>query len=135
MPVIHTNNNRVVADVPGPDDVFVQVVWFGESEDGIHRKAFEGPVEPIENYEDTLAWAVEKAGLMAQPLYVLPMTGVDVLRTERARQGVANMTGQQLGELRREVVATLAQILRDSNDPAVRAEAYGVLEDMKVVRP
>jgi hypothetical protein len=134
MPIMQANNNRVIADDPGPDDAFVQVVWFGLSEDGIHRNAFEGPVEPIENYEDTLAWAVEMAGQMAQPLYVVPMTGVEVLRTERMRQSVANLTDQQRGELRREVIALLVNVMRDSNDPTVRADAHSILVDMKVIK-
>jgi hypothetical protein len=72
---------------------------------------------------------------MAQPLYVVPMTGVEVLRTERMQQGMASLTDQQRGELRQQVVATLVSVMRDSDDPAVRADAYKVLEDMKVVRP
>lgn len=128
-------HGRVAADEPGPDDTHVQVVWFGPPQDGLHRKIFEGPVEPIENYDAVVAWATEMSKAMVYPLYVVPMTGVQALRTERLRQGVANMTGQQLGELRREVVVTLANVMRDSDDPAIRADAYEVLKDMKVVRP
>jgi len=128
-------HGRVAADTPGPDDEFVQVVWFGPPQDGLHRKVFEGPVEPIENYDTVLAWATEMSKMMVYPLYVVPMTGVEVLRTERMRQGVATLTDQQRGELREEVVATLVNVMRDSNDPAIRADAYKVLEDMKVVRP
>ena len=128
-------HGRVAADTPGPDDEFVQVVWFGPPQDGLHRKVFEGPVEPIENYEAVLAWATEMSKAMVYSLYVVPMTGVEVLRTERMRQGVANLTDQQRGELRREMVATLVNVMRVSDDPAIRADAYKVLEDMKVVRP
>ena len=128
-------HGRVAADTPGPDDEFVQVVWFGPPQDGLHRKVFEGPVEPIENYEAVLAWATEMSKAMVYPLYVVPMTGVQALRTERMQQGVARLTDQQRGELRQEVVATLVNVMRDSDDPAIRADAYKVLEDMKVVRP
>lgn len=128
-------HGRVAADEPGPNDTHVQVVWFGPPQDGLHRKIFEGPVEPIENYDAVLAWATEMAGQMVYPLYVVPMTGVQALRTNHVRQGVANLTDQQRGELRREVVATLANVMRDSDDPTVRADAHGILLDMKVVRP
>lgn len=128
-------HGRVAADTPGPDDEFVQVVWFGPPQDGLHRKIFEGPVEPIENYDAVLAWATEMAGQMVYPLYVVPMTGVETLRTERMRQGVASLTDQQRGELRQEVVALLVNVMRDSNDPTVRADAHSILLDMKVVRP
>lgn len=135
MPVIYTSNNRVIADDPEPNDTHVQVLWLGQSQDGKHFKQFYGPLLPIVDFDDAVAWARSMADFMTYPLYVVPMTGVQALRTDAAAQAVANLTDQQRGELRREVVATLAQILRDSNDPAVRAEAYGVLEDMKVVRP
>lgn len=128
-------HGRVAADEPGPDDTHVQVVWFGPPQDGLHRKIFEGPVEPIENYDAVVAWATEMAGQMVYPLYVVPMTGAQALRTERLRQDVASLTNQQRGELRREIVATLANVMRDSDDPAIRADAYKVLKDMKVVRP
>ncbi len=133
--MIPNMTGRVVADIPGPGDTHCQVVWFGPPQDGLHRKIFEGPVEPIERYADVLAWAHEMAGQMVYPLYVVPMTGADVVRTEQMKRGVANLTDQQRGELRREVVATLTTVMRDSNDPAVRADAYDILKDMKVVRP
>lgn len=133
--MIPNMTGRVAADVPGPDDTHVQVVWFGPPQDGQHRKIFEGPVEPIEKYADALAWAHEMAAQMVYPLYVVPMTGVEVLRSEQVRRGVATMTDQQRGELRREVVATLTTVMRNSDDPAVRADAYDILKDMKVVRP
>lgn len=133
MSSTNSATNRVVADEPGPDDTHCQLVWFGPSQDGQHRKVFEGPVEPIENYGATVAWAVEMAAHMVQPLYVVPLTGVEVLRTEQVRAGVASLTGQQCGQHRREVVTMLAQIMRDCADPVVRADAYDVLQQMKVI--
>lgn len=125
---------RVVADAPQHGNTHVQVVWFGPPQDGSHRKQFEGPMEPIENYEAVLAWANDMAGQMVYPLYVVPMTGAQALRTERIRDAVANLTDQQRGELRQEVVATLINVMRDSNDPVVRADAHSILLDMKVIR-
>lgn len=127
------SSGRVAADVPGPDDTHVQVVWFGPPQDGLHRKIFEGPVEPIENYAEVLAWAHEMSTQMVYPLYVVPMTGAEALRTEQMKRGVANLTDQQRGELRREVVATLTTVMRDSDDPAVRADAYDILKEMKLI--
>jgi len=127
-------HGRVAADTPEIGDEFVQVVWFGPPQDGLHRKVFEGPVEPIENYDAVLAWATEMSKMMSYPLYVVPMTGVEVLRTERMRQSVASLTDQQRGELRQDVVATLVNVMRDSDDPVVRADAHSILLDMKVIK-
>lgn len=135
MPTIKVGSNRVVADEPEPNDTHVHVVWFGPTQDGRHRKVFEGPVEPIEGYEATVAWAVEMASQMVHPLYVVPLNGAAAMRTDYMRQAVAGLDDQQRGDLRRHMVARLAQIMRDCDDPAVRADAYEVLQQMKVVRP
>lgn len=135
MPIIKTGRNRVAADEAGPDDTHVQVVWFGPSQDGENRMQFQGPLSPIEDYEAAVAWAVEMAEQMTHPLYVVPMTGVQALRTEQMQRAVAGLDDQQRGELRRHVVATLAGVLRDCEDAAVRADAHEILVQMKVVRP
>lgn len=135
MPTIKVNGNRVAADDPEPNDTHVHVVWFGESQDGLHRKVFEGPLEPVENYEAAVAWAVEMAGQMVHPLYVVPLTGAQALRTEQMQGAVAGLSDQQRGELRQDVAAGLARILRDCNDPVVRADAHEILVQMKVVNP
>lgn len=135
MPVIKTMRNKVVADDPGPDDTHVQVVWFGPSQDGKHRKVFEGPIEPIENYEEAVAWAVEKAAQMVFPLYVVPMGAAEVLRTSEAQNALAMLSDQERGELRQAVAAMLGRIMRDCDDPEVRADAHEVLVQMKVVKP
>jgi len=134
MPIIKCEENRVAADEPGPDDTHVRIIWFGPSQDGAHRKIFEGPLEPIGNYEDAVSWAVQKAAQMVFPLYVVPMTGAEVLRTEKVQRGFATLTHQQRGELRREVLTMLTRIMRDCDDPVVRADAHEVLVQMRVVR-
>lgn len=133
MPIIKTKTNRVAADEPRPGDLFTQVVWFGPSQDGKHRMQFHGPLLPIEDHAAAVAWAVELAEQMTHQLYVVPMTGVEALRTEQMQRGVATLTDQQRGELRQHMVATLAEVMRDSNDPAVRTEAHQILQQMKVV--
>jgi hypothetical protein len=135
MPVFKTERNRVVADDPEPDDLFVQVVWHGPDEDGRHLRIFQGPPWPIKEYEKTIEWAVGIADQMRSPLYVVPLRAVDLMRTERVKQAVARLTDQERGELRRVVVATLAEVMRDCDDPDVRANAYDLLLDMKVIRP
>lgn len=135
MPVYKTANNKVVADEPEADDLFVQVVWHGPHEDGRHLVGFEGPLEPIEEYQRTIDWAVGMAEFMRFPLYVIPLRAQDAMKTERMKRAVANLTDQERGELRRMVVATLAEVMRDSEDFDVRSDAYKVLLDMKVISP
>jgi hypothetical protein len=135
MPVYKTQRNRVIADDPEADDLFVQVVWHGPDEDGRHLRSFEGPPWPIKEYGRTVEWAVGIADQMRFPLYVVPLRGVDVMRTERVKQAVARLTDQERGELRRMIVAMLAKVMRDCDDPEVRAEAYDLLLDMRVIRP
>lgn len=135
MTIIKSGNNRVVIDEePNEDHTHVQVVWFGPPQDGQHRTVFEGPLEPIEQYEAAVAWAVEMAAQMAYPLYVVPMTGVQVVRSEQVQRGFLSLTPGERGELRREVVATLARIMRDCGDRVVRADAYEVLVQMGLIR-
>lgn len=136
MPVHRTDNNQVVAYEPEADDHWVQVVWHGPPEEGErHCRAFEGPAWPIEDYQRTLQWAIGIADQMRFPLHVVPLRAKDLMRTERVKQAIATMTDQERGELRRVVAATLAEVLRDCGDPTVRADAYDLLCNMKVIRP
>ena len=134
MPTFKHGANKVVADEPEPRDVFVRVTWFGPPQDGKHLKQFHGPILPIYRYDEAVAWAREMAEQMVFPLYVLPLTGVEVLRTEQVQRGVANLTDQQRGELRRLLVTTLAEVMRDCAKPDVRAAAFDVLAEMGVVQ-
>lgn len=135
MTVIRTSVNRVVADEPEKEDLFVRVTWHGPDDDGRHLRAFDGPLLPIEDYQAAVDWAVGMADQMRFPLYVVPMTGRDALRTEGVRRAVASLTDHERGELRRLLVAKLAGVLRDCDDQDVRADAYDLLLDMKVIRP
>ena len=42
------------------------------------------------------------------------------------------MDGQERGELRRMVVTTAAEVMRDSDDPEIRADMFHVLRQLKV---
>ncbi|UUR08236.1 hypothetical protein [Sphingomonas glaciei] len=134
MPVYKTANNKVVADEPEADDLFVQVVWHGPHEDGRHMVGFEGPIEPIAEYQRTIEWAVSMAEYMRFPLYVVPLRIQDALKTERMKRAVERLTDQERGELRRMIVARLAEVMRDCDDPDLRADAYDQLLELKVIR-
>jgi len=133
MPIVKTNNNRVVCDDPEPADAFVQVVWFGSSADGGREGVFHTSPQPIEEYQDAVDWAISVADQMAHPLYVVPMRFGDILSRERLESAVASMTDQERGELRRLVVTTCAGVMRDCDEITVREKAFGVLAKMGVV--
>lgn len=136
MPVHKTKTNTVIAEEIGEDDHWVQVVWHGPPEEGErHCREFQGPTLPIDDYDQAVKWAVGMADQMRFPLYVVPLHAKDLMRTERMKQAIANLTDQERGELRRVVVATLAGVMRDCADATVRADAYDLLLDMKVIRP
>lgn len=133
MPIIQCGTNRVAADEPEAEHTHIRVVWFGPPQDGRHLKVFEGPLEPAENYDAAVAWAVEMAPQMVFPLYVEPMTAAQASRIEQAQRAFGNMTDQERGELRRQVLSMLLRVLRDYDDPVVRADAHEVLVLMRVV--
>lgn len=136
MPVHRTKTNMVVAEEVGAGDHWVQVVWHGPPEVGErHCREFAGPPQAVDHYAEAVRWAVGIADQMRFPLYVVPLSAADVMRTERVRRAVSRLTDQERGELRRVVVATLAEVMRDCADPVVRSEAYELLLDMKVIRP
>ena len=91
MPVYKTGNNKVVADEPEADDLFVHVVWHGPNQDGRHMVAFEGPLEPISEYQRTIDWAVSMAPYMRYPLYVVPLRFKDVLQSTRYKQAAERL--------------------------------------------
>lgn len=136
MPVIRTKTNHVVAYEAGEDDTHVQVLWLASGAlHGLpHAKQFHGPLMPIEDYGEAVASATSMADAMAHQLYVVPMTQAEALGTDEVQAAVARLDHQQRGELRRLAVATVAEVMRDSDDPAVRADAHEVLVKMGVVR-
>ena len=133
MPVIKTQTNRVVADDPEPDDAFVQVAWFGPSQDGKHRAQFHTRPEPIEGYHAAIDWAVSMADQMVFPLFVVPLTVERAFAREQLKCLPASMTDQERGELRRIVVTRCAEIMRDCDEQKTREEAFSVLVEMGVV--
>ena len=88
---------------------------------------------PIAEYADAVAWAVSMSDAMAQGITVLPVTFIEFITATQAQleNGLASMTDDERAELRQVVVTRMLLVMRDSNDPALRAEAYEVLEMFK----
>lgn len=133
MSVIRTTRNRVVFDDPEPGDALVRVVWFGPPQDGKHLAQFSTRPEPIEHFQQAVDWAVSMADQMVHPLYVVPMTFEKAFPPERLQRLAAGLTGQQRGELRRLVVTTCVEVMRDCDEIEVRQAAYDVLVKTGIV--
>lgn len=76
------------------------------------------------------------ADQMTHRLYVVPVSHADILNTERwmpYRDFIASMNDQEHGELRRIVVTTCCEIMRDCDDWYVRADAHDILTQLKVI--
>lgn len=138
MAIITTQRSTVYAYDPQDDDVFVEIGWKAPAGDGKHARPVVLPLRPISEYAACVEWAREMADKMAHPIHVVPLNHGDVLNTARwepYRNFIASMTDQEWGELRSIVVTSCAQIMRDCDEPEVRAEAYDQLVKLKVVQP
>lgn len=136
MTTITTARNRVITDDPEPDDVMVYVGWTGPTDDPQVRRAFSTGYMPITEYQACLDWAVELADKMTHPLYVVPLSHNDILRTTRwtpFAELLANLTDQERGQLRRDVVKSMCEIMRDCDDWQVRSDAHDILTQLKVI--
>lgn len=136
MTTIATQRNKVITEAPQPDDVMVEVILFGEGDTPgtvCGRKLHQ---LPITHYQACLDWAVGIADQMARPIYVVPLNHGDILRTERwtpYRDCIAGMNDQERGELRRMIVTTACSVMRDCDDPEIRADMFHVLRQLKVI--
>jgi hypothetical protein len=133
MPVIKTSQNKVVVNEPEPGDLFVKVVWHGPG-DGNHMQGFDGRIEPIEGYQATIDWAVSMADQMQFPLYVVPLRARDVFKPREVLTVLPHLTDQERGKLRAYIVKAMAEVMRDCTDPAMRADAYAVMEQLGVIQ-
>ena len=136
MPVIKTKRNKVVADDLEPDDVVIQVAWRAPTVDGKHQHYIELPWQPISEYNETLDWAISMADQITHPIYILPLSHRDILQTSQFapyRNFLSNMNGHDRMKVRQIVVDSWAAIMRDSNTPALRANAFNVLAQLGVV--
>lgn len=135
MAIIQTERNRVHAHARGDDDVFVRVSWVGYDDAG-ERVLRHLRYEPITEYQAAVDWAVSMADQMAHPLHVVPFNGDDMLEPSRLQpfcDAVAAMTDQERGAMRQVVVTTCATVMRDCDDPEIRAECFDVLRQLKVI--
>lgn len=136
MTTIATQRNKVITEAPEPDDVMVEVILFGEGDTPGTVCGRKLRHLPITHYQECLDWAVGIADQMAHPLYVVPLNHNDILRTGRwtpYREAIAGMSDQQRGELRRAVVTSMAEVMRDCDDWQVRADAHAVLRQLRVI--
>jgi hypothetical protein len=135
MAVIKTERNFVCAYEPQDGDCFVETWLGGEELDGSAKRWLF--TQSIDQYRAAVDWAVGIADQMVHPLEVVPITGAEYLRCNRdaMEKTLMGMSDQERGELRQWAIKACVEILRDCDDPAVRAEAYDALVQMKVVRP
>ena len=89
--------------------------------------------QTIEQYATAVAWAVGMADAMAQGITVMPISVTEFIKANQAQleNWLASMTDQERAEMRQAVVSRMLLVIRDSADPALRAEAYEVLEMFK----
>ncbi len=126
---IKTARNEVVTETPEPDDIMVEVVLFGEGDAPGTVCGRKLRQLPITHYQDCLDWALAIADQMERPVYVVPLNHNDIFRTARwtpYRDFIANMNDQERGELRQIIVTSAAELMRDSDDPDIRAEMVNV---------
>jgi hypothetical protein len=126
MAVYHTKRNMVAAYEPEPQDRWVKTV--------IGTRCL--LVQHIDQYQQAVDWAVSMADQFDPPLHILPFDVNDMVKLNRHRleRGLASITPEERHQLRQAVVATCAEIMRDCDDPAIRAEAHEVLVKMRAVQ-
>ncbi len=130
MTVINTARNHVYAYEPEVGDCFVQTLLRGSERRYVLR------TQLIDEYQAAVDSAVSVADQMALGIVVMPITAVEFAaeNRERLENGLASMTDRERGELRQVAVASMLEVMRDCGDPVLRAEAYDVLKQMKVIR-
>lgn len=114
----------------------VQVILFGEGDTPGTVCGRSLRLLPISHYQEMVDWAVGIADQMAHRIYVVPLSHDDILRTDRwtpIAAAIANMTDQERGAMRRDVVNSMCEVLRDCEDWEVRADAYDILTQLKVI--
>lgn len=136
MAIIKTRRNLVCAYDRRPEDVLVEVDLIGPAGDGIHLRPNSLGYFPIASYPEWVAWAVAIADQMAHPIHVLPLSHSDIFRTRRFepyREFLQNLTNQEWGEMRQFLIGNCAELMRDGDDPAIRANAVNVLISLKAL--
>lgn len=137
MTTITTQRNRVITEPPEPDDVFVRISLLtpGDEPGTLHPRCLR--YQPISEYQAAVDWAVSIADKMAHRIYVVPLSYSDIRNTDRFQpicEAVASMDDQERGAMRQIVVTTAATVMRDCDDPDIRADMFNVLRQLKVIR-
>ena len=127
MAVIKTKAGMVCAYEPQSGDTHVWTLIVSPTERYVLT------TQGIEAYQAAVDWAVSMADQMAAPITILPISATEFIAANRARleNGLAHMTELERAGLRQVVVNRMLAAMRDSNDPALRAEAHEVLKMMK----
>lgn len=136
MTTITTQRNKVITEEPEADDVFVRVSLTVPTDESGKLTVRHLPYQPISDYEAAVAFAVSMADQLAYPIHVVPLSYSDIRNTGRFKpicDAVAGMTDQERGEMRQIVVTTAAEVMRDSDDPAIRSDMFHVLRQLKVI--
>ena len=135
MTTLTTQRNRVITEEPEADDVFVRVSLTVPGDEPGRLTVRHLPYQPISDYDAAVAWAVSMADKMAYPIHVVPLCYSDIRNTGRFKpicDAVASMTDQERGQMRQVVVTTCCEVMRDSDDPGIRADMFDVLRQLKV---
>ena len=127
MAVIKTKANYVYAYEPQAGDTHVWTLIVSPTERYVLT------TQGIEAYPSAVDWAVSMADLMARPITILPISATEFIAANRAQleNGLASMTDLERDEMRQVVVNRMLAAMRDSDDPALRAEAHEGLKMMK----
>lgn len=125
MAIIRTKRNWVYAYEPLPRDRWVVTM--------IGNKRL--PMQPIDHYHHAVAWAVSMADQFEHHLNIVPMDIKDWVEwhREQVERWLAQLTPKETEQLRRDVIATCVEVLRDCDDRAVRIEAHDLLVNMAAV--
>jgi hypothetical protein len=125
MAVIHTKRNLVLAYEPLDRDLWVKTL-IG------NRQLL---MQTIDQYQAAVDWAVSMADQFDDLLTVLPIDIADLqnVHSERLERAFGGLTPEERFQLCREVVTTVAEVMRDCDDADVRANAHEVLKKMRVV--
>lgn len=127
MAVIKTKAGMVCAYEPQAGDTHVWTLIVCPTERYVLT------TQGIEAYQAAVDWAISMADVMARPISILPISATEFIAANRTRleNGLAHMTELERGEMRQVVVNRMLAAMRDSNDPALRAQAHEVLNMMK----
>jgi hypothetical protein len=128
MSIIRTKRNHVSAYEPLDRDIMVEtLLTFGTGSNSCRFLT----VQPIDRYQAAVDWAVSIADQFELPIQVVPIDVIDFVSLFRTRgeRGLPSMTP----ELWRDVATTCAEVMRDCNDPAIRAKLFDLLVKMKIV--